>query len=93
VHCILALYVNNIVNNQEQYGQQNIVQACFQQHCYRLGVFCSVDEMVYCRIEKWKVNGKLGAQTEDEERSGRMSDITDISSWSMSVVVVNDSHY
>ena len=34
--------LNNIVNNQEQYGQQNIVQACFQQHCYRLGVFCSV---------------------------------------------------
>jgi hypothetical protein len=30
------------VNNQEIYGQQNIVQACFQQHCYRLGVFCSV---------------------------------------------------
>jgi hypothetical protein len=38
--------VNNIVNNQEQYGQQNIVQACFQQHCYRLGVFCSVANVV-----------------------------------------------
>jgi hypothetical protein len=23
----------------EHYGQQNIVQACFQQYCYRLGVF------------------------------------------------------
>jgi hypothetical protein len=32
--------LNNIVNNQEQYGQQNIVQACF--HCYRLGIFCCV---------------------------------------------------
>jgi hypothetical protein len=31
--------LNKIVNNQEQYGQQNIVQACFQQHFYRLGVF------------------------------------------------------
>jgi hypothetical protein len=29
----------NIVDNCEQYGQQNIVQACFQQH----GVFCCVD--------------------------------------------------
>jgi hypothetical protein len=25
--------LNNIVNNQEQYGQQNIVQDCFHQHC------------------------------------------------------------
>ena len=25
---------NNIVNNQEQYGQQNIVQARFHQYCY-----------------------------------------------------------
>jgi hypothetical protein len=31
--------LNNIVNNQEEYGQQNNVQACFHQHCYRLGVF------------------------------------------------------
>jgi hypothetical protein len=31
--------LNNVVNSQEQHGQQNIVQACFQQHCYRLGVF------------------------------------------------------
>jgi hypothetical protein len=31
--------LNNIVNNKEQYGQQKIVQAWFQQHCYRLGVF------------------------------------------------------
>jgi hypothetical protein len=30
--------LNNIVNNQEQYGQQHIVQACFQQR-YRMGVF------------------------------------------------------
>jgi hypothetical protein len=42
---ILFLVVNNIVNNQEQYGHQNIVQACFQQHCYRLGVFSCVVEM------------------------------------------------
>jgi hypothetical protein len=28
--------LNNVVNNQGQYGQQNIVQACFQQHCYML---------------------------------------------------------
>jgi hypothetical protein len=34
--------LNNIVNNQEQYGQQNIVEACFHQNCYRLGIFCSV---------------------------------------------------
>jgi hypothetical protein len=51
---LLFLVVNNIVqteqcseqyliDNQEQYGQQNIVQACFQQHCCRLGVFCSVE--------------------------------------------------
>jgi hypothetical protein len=38
--------LNNVVNNQEQYGQQNIVQACFQQHCYRLGVF-SRDYITY----------------------------------------------
>jgi hypothetical protein len=30
------------------------------------------------RIEKWKVHGKLQAQTEDEEKSGRMSDMEDI---------------
>jgi hypothetical protein len=36
--------LNNIVNNQEQYEQQNIVQACFQQHWYRLGVFLQCTE-------------------------------------------------
>ena len=32
--------LNNIVDNIEQYGQHNIVQACFQQ----LVIFCRVDE-------------------------------------------------
>ncbi len=45
--------LNNIVNIQEQYGQQNIVQACFQQHCYRLGVFpcvCSNFSRLFSKI-------------------------------------------
>jgi hypothetical protein len=29
----------NIVDKCEQRGQQNIVQVCFQQHCYRLAFF------------------------------------------------------
>jgi hypothetical protein len=29
----------------QQHGQQNIVQACFHQRCYRLGVFCCVHEV------------------------------------------------
>jgi hypothetical protein len=36
----------NIVDKCEQRWQQNIVQACFQQHCYRLAFFavytCSI---------------------------------------------------
>ena len=32
---------NNIVNNQEQYGQQNIVQARFHQYCYKLYNSCA----------------------------------------------------
>ena len=32
----------NIVDNCEQYGQQNIVQSCFHQHCNYLIVFSRV---------------------------------------------------
>jgi hypothetical protein len=38
----------------------------------------SIVEQEKYRIEKWKVHGKLQAQTEDEEKSGRMSDMEDI---------------
>jgi hypothetical protein len=44
----------NIVDKCEQRGQQNIVQACFQQHCYRLAFFA-----VYIYPQGWQENTNL----------------------------------
>ena len=37
-----ATMLNNIVDNYEQYGEQDIVQSCFYQPCNQLMIVCSV---------------------------------------------------